>query len=96
MILQEVKTGKHEVVKEAVKEVASERNSLKAEVSSLTQKVSDVESQLQQVARERKAAGQQLAAGKKEVQVCNTPFLDMSLAAVVAFCWSHPGLGPAG
>ena len=70
---QEVKSGKHEVVKEAVRDVASERDGLKAEVSSLTMKVNEVQSELQQVVGKKKAADQQsaAAAAKKEAQVCH-------------------------
>lgn len=69
--LQEVKSGKHEVVKEAVREVASERDTLKAEVSSLTKQVSDMQAELQQAAKEKKPADQQsAAAGKQELEVC--------------------------
>lgn len=59
-------------MKEAVREVGSERDGLKAEVSSLTNKVREVQSELQQVARQKKDADQQLsAAGKKDAQVCH-------------------------
>ena len=69
MMRQEVKSGKHEVVKEAVREVASERDGLKAEVSSLTKKVSEVQSELKQVVGQKKAAHQQpVAAAKQEAQ----------------------------
>lgn len=60
------------MVKEAVREVASERDGLKAEVSSLTKKVSEVQSELQQVAKQKKDVDQQsAAAGKKDAQVCH-------------------------
>ena len=71
--VQEVKSGKHEVVKEAVREVASERDGLKAEVSSLTKKVSEVQSELEQVKGQKKTADQQPAADKREAQVCHIP-----------------------
>ena len=67
--VQEVKTGKHEVVREAVKEVTSERDSLKAEVSSLTKKVNDVEAQLQQAAKDKKPTQQGSPSGTKQVKV---------------------------
>lgn len=38
-MLQAVKSGKHEEVQEAVRDVGKERDSLKAEVSSFTKKV---------------------------------------------------------
>lgn len=70
--LQGVKSGKHEVVKEAVREVPSERDSLKAEVASLTKQVSHMQSELQQAAKEKKHADQHApAAGKQELQVCH-------------------------
>lgn len=70
--VQEVKAGKHEVVQQAVKEVASERDSLKAKVSSLTKKVNDAEAKLQQAAKNKEAAEQRSASGSKEVKVCIT------------------------
>ena len=70
MLLQEAKSGKHEEVKAAVKEVAGERDSLKAQVSSLTKKFTDVESQLQQAAKDKKGTDQQAAAKKAEAKVC--------------------------
>lgn len=74
--LQEVKSGKHEVVKEAVREVASERDSLKAEVFSLTKQVSGLQSELQQAVKETKSADQQSAApGKQELQVATEHML---------------------
>ena len=72
MMLQAVKSGKHEEVQEAVRDVGKERDSLKAEVSSLTKKVGEMDAQLQQVARQRKTANQQLAASQKKTQVCTT------------------------
>ena len=66
VLMQEITTGKHEEIKAAVKEVAEERDTLKTKVSSLTDKVTSVESQLQQVAEEKKNIGQQLAASKKQ------------------------------
>lgn len=72
-LVQEVKTGKHEVVRE-VEEVTSERDSLKAEVSSLTQKVSYVEAQLVQ-AKDSKAAQQASPSASKQVKVCTTVVL---------------------
>lgn len=52
-----------------MKEVAGERDSLKAEVSSLTKEINDVKSQLQQVAKEKKGTDQQPAANKGEAKV---------------------------
>lgn len=69
MLMQELNTGKHKEVQEAVREVVKERNSLKAEVSSLTKKVSGAEAHLQQVARHKKAIDKQLAASLKKTQV---------------------------
>lgn len=83
-LVQEVKTGKHEMVREAVKEVAVERDSLRAEVSSLTEKVSDVEAQLVQ-AKDRKAAQQGSPSGSKQVKVCTT---------IVLISGSGSGAGP--
>lgn len=71
-MLQEVKSDKHEEVHKAVREVARERDSLKAQVPSLTKEVSEMGAQLQQLARQRQAANKQLAASRKKAQVCNT------------------------
>ena len=68
-------------MKEAVREVASERDGLKAEVSSLNKRVSEVQSELQQVVGQKKAADQQsAAAAKKEAQV-----IQMSHACLTCF-----------
>ena len=71
-MLQAVKVGKHEEVQEAVREVARDRDSLKAKVSSFTKEVSEMDAQLQQLAKQKKAVNKQLAASKKKTQVCTT------------------------
>jgi len=47
-VLQEAKAGTDAEADEAVKTAATERDNLKAQVASLTKKVSEVETQLQQ------------------------------------------------
>ncbi len=47
-MLQEAKAGKDAEVEEAAQTAATEHDNLKAEVASLTKKVSEVEEQLQQ------------------------------------------------
>lgn len=48
MVLQEAKAGKDAEADEAVKTAATERDNLKAQVDSLTKKVTEVEGKLQQ------------------------------------------------
>ena len=67
--MQEAKKDKQEEVQEAVKAVASERDSLKAEVSTLTKKVTAVEAQLQQAAKEKKSSHKQASPQKAEAKV---------------------------
>ena len=47
-MLQEAKAGKDAEAEKAVKAAATERDNLEAQVASLTKKVSEVETQLQQ------------------------------------------------
>ncbi len=65
-LLQEAKSGKSA---DAVKEVSSERDNLKAELSTLTKKVSDIEAQLQKTTKAKQSTDKELAAAKSELKV---------------------------
>ena len=60
LVLQEAKTGKDAEADEAGNTAATERDNLKAQVASLTKKVSDVEAQLQKASQQKQAADKEL------------------------------------
>ncbi len=64
LVLQEAKSGKTAEADEAVKTAATERDNLKAQVASLTKKVTDVEAQLQGASKDKQTADKELPNAK--------------------------------
>lgn len=67
LILQEAKSDKDAEAVAAAETAATERDKLKAQIGSLTNKVSDVEAQLQKASHQKQAADKELPSARSQL-----------------------------